>query len=313
MEPYLSGGQPEDELVKINAYDWERILWGMGDPSIYMSDNVVPLSKSVERIEAYLRELRDRGASTERVYFVVRACKDDFLLFRYDADRGIREDCRRAERPKNPKKAYFEMKATTADGTIRLSCTEDTYEEFAVRDMEKMLEAFDIEKERKRKGKENLQWEDIYFDVYEKFYIVPYNYMYSYKDGKKYVRPLTENEKGTEKVFERYKEVRLVVLLDEGNSTRTLVEQETQANRAEYHMNRYKEEVKKIIAETKEKGEEPEHAEEDVFFELYDKKTGALWKTYRIIEDKIVEDTSVRETWDSLPFMKKDSKCQSAD
>ena len=109
MEAFLNKEQPEDELVKINAYDWERILWGMGDPSIYMSDNVVPLSKSVERIETYLRELRDRGASTDRVYFVVRACKDDFLLFRYDADRGIREDCRRAERPKNPKKAYFEM------------------------------------------------------------------------------------------------------------------------------------------------------------------------------------------------------------
>lgn len=305
MKPYLNEGQQEDELVKIDAYDWERILWGMGDPSIYMSDNVVPISKAVERIEAYLAELKARGATTDRVYFIVRACKDDFFLFRYDAEKGIKDDHRGDERPKSPERAYFEMKAATADGYIRLSCTEETYEEFAVRDMEKMLGAFDIEAKRKWKGNENIRWEDIYFDVYEKFYIVPYNYMYSYKDGKKYIRPLTENEKGTEKVFERYKEVRLVVLLDEGNSTRTLVEQETQANRVEYHMNCYMKEVEKIIAEKKEQGEELEYAVEDVFFELYDKKTGALWKTYRIIEDKIVEATSEPAGWDSLAFMKK--------
>lgn len=308
MKPYLSEGQSEDELVEIKAYDWQRILDGQGDPGIYMSDNVVPISRAVERIEAYLAAMNDRGAITDRVYFIVRACKDDFFLFRYDAEKGIKEDHRGDERPKSPERAYFEMKAATADGCIRLSCTEETYEEFAVRDMEKMLGAFDIEKERKWKGKENIRWEDIYFDVYEKFYIVPYNYMYSYKDGKKYIRPLTENEKGTEKVFERYKEIRLVVLLDEGHSTRTLVEQETQVNRAEYNMNRYKEEVEKIIAETKEKGEEPEYVVENVYFELYDKKTGGLWKTYRIIEDEIVEATSGPAGWDSLTFMKKDNR-----
>lgn len=304
MKPYLNEGQSEDELVEIKAYDWQRILDGMGDPSIYMSDNVVPISKAVERIEEYLAAMKDRGAITDQVYFIVRACKDDFFLFRYDAEKGIKEDHRSEERPKSPERAYFEMKAATEEGYIRLSCTEETYEEFAVRDMEKMLGAFDIEKERKWKRKENIRWEDIYFDVYKKFYIVPYDYMYSYKDGKKYIRPLTENEKGTEKVFERYKDILLKVLIDDENPPRVLVEQETQANRAVYHMNCYKDEVKKIIAEKREQGEESEHALEDVFFQLYDKKTGALWKTYRIKDDKIEEDTSEPKGWGSLAFMK---------
>ena len=64
----------------------------MGDPSIYMSNNEVPLSKAVDRIREYLAELENRGAITDKVYFIVRACKDDFFMFRYDADEGIKED-----------------------------------------------------------------------------------------------------------------------------------------------------------------------------------------------------------------------------
>jgi len=310
MKPYLCGESSgrvtaEDELVKIDAYDWERILWGMGDPSIYMSDNVVPLCKAVERIEEYLAAMRDRGASTEYVYFIVRACKDDFFMFRYEADKGIEEDHRSEERPKSSEKAYIVMRNAAKEGYSRLSCVQETYAEFAVRDMEKMLAEFDMEKHRKWKGNENLRWEDIYFDVYEKYFIVEHGYLYSYKDGKKYIRELTENEKAGEKVFDRYKEVRLVTLLATGNSSRVLAEQEIQANRAEYHMNCYKEEVEKIIEEKKEQREEPEHVLEDVFFELYDKKTEALWKTYRIVDGKITEVASTPEGWDLLSFMKK--------
>ncbi len=307
MKQYLSEEQTEDELVKIKAYDWQRILDGQGDPSIYMSNNEVPLSKAVERIEEYLAEMENRGAITDKVYFIVRACRDDFLMFRYEAEEGIKEDYRGEERPKNPEKVWILMRDASKEGYSQLSCEKETYAEFAVRDMEKMLAEFDMEKHRKWKGNENLRWEDIYFDVYEGYFIVGYGYLYSYKDGKKYIRPLNENENESEKLFERYKKVRLKVLLDTGTSPRVLVEQEIQSYRAEYYMNLYWKEAKRIEEEAKEKGEsqEPVPAAENIYFELYDGKTGALWKTYRIVGGKIEEDTSSPAGWDLLPFMKK--------
>ena len=208
--------------------------------------------------------------------------------------------------PKSPEKAYFEMKAVTAEGFVRLGCTIETYEEFAVRDMEKLLAIFDIEEERKQKGLENLQWEDIYFDVYKNFYVVAHNYMYSYKDGKKYIRPLTEKEEKTERSFDRYMQVRLKILRGNVNPPRVLLEYEIQADRVEYYMNRFLDEAKEIEEEAKELGQEQElvFVAEDAFFETYDRKTGALLKTHRIVDGKIVEDTSMPTGWESLAFMK---------
>lgn len=306
MKEYLNEGQQEDELVKIIATDWELIVAGANTDRVKMPKDVVPLSQAIDTIEEFLAYAEPFGWNRRSMEFYVHACKDDFLLFTYDKN-GIAEDHRKEERPKNPEKVYFIMRDGGGEKPRTVSRAQETYAEFAVRDMEKMLGTFDIDKTRRQWRDENLQKENIYFDVYKNFYVVAHNYMYSYKDGKKYIRPLTEKEEKTERSFDRYMQVRLKMLRGNVNPPRVLMEYEIQENRVEYYMNRFLNEAKEIEEEAKEQGEEQElvFVAEDVFFETYDRKTGALLKRHRIVDGKIVEDTPTPSGWDSLPFMKK--------
>ena len=95
-EQYLNEGQPEDELVKIIATDWQRLLEGFTYDLVRMPKEVVYLSEAIETIEEFLAEVEADGANRRSWNFYVRACKDDFLLFTY-GENGIEEDHRGEE------------------------------------------------------------------------------------------------------------------------------------------------------------------------------------------------------------------------
>ena len=199
--------------------------------------------------------------------------------------------CLNDRQKRGQEKVYLEMKVATAEGNVRLCSTIKTYEEDVVRAMEELLAKWDIEENRK--GLEDLRKEDIFFDVYRNFYAVAFNYMYSYKNGKKYTRPLTEKEEKREKTFERYMQVRLKIVCENMNLPRELMEYRISADQVEYYMNRLLNEVKEIEEEAKEQGKEQELAftAEDIIFEIYDMKSGELMKIHRIADGKIVEET----------------------
>ena len=186
---------------------------------------------------------------------------------------------------------YLEMKVATAEGNVRICRTIKTYEEDVVRNMEELLAKWDIEENRK--GLEDLRKEAIFFDVYRNFYAVAFNYMYSYKDGKKYIRSLTEKEEKREKTFKRHMQVRLKIVCEKMNLPRELMEYRIPADQVEYYMNHLLNEVKEIEEEAKEQGKEQELAftAEDISFEIYDMKSGELLKIHRIADGKIVEET----------------------
>ena len=167
---------------------------GFAFDRVRMPKEVVYLSEAIETIEEFLAEVEAQGCNRRSWNFYVRACKDDFLLFSYDKD-GIAEDYRKEERPKNPERAYLVMRDSTKENYYYIGNVEETYTEFAVRDMEKLLKEFDEKKQRGEKEYKEVLKENIYIDVYKENSFVPYGYLYSYKDGKKYVRELTEEEK----------------------------------------------------------------------------------------------------------------------
>ena len=198
MKSYLSEADKKDELVKIIATDWQRLLDGFAFDRVQMPKEVVYLSEAIDTIEEFLAEVEAQGSNRRSWNFYVRACKDDFLLFSYDKD-GIAEDYREEERPKNPERAYLVMRDSTKEYYYYIGNVEETYTEFAVRDMEKLLKSFDEKKQRGEKEYKEVLKENIYIDVYKEKSFIPHGYLYSYKDGKKYVRELTEEEKENEK------------------------------------------------------------------------------------------------------------------
>ena len=198
MKPYLNEADKKDELVKIIATDWQRLLDGFAFDRVQMPKEVVYLSEAIDTIEEFLAVVEAHGGSRHTWNFYVRACKDDFLLFTYDKD-GIAEDYREEERPKNPERAYLVMRDSTKEYYYYIGNVEETYTEFAVRDMEKLLKEFDERKQRGEREYKEVLKENIYFDVYKEKGFVPYGYLYSYKDGKTYVRELNEKEKEDEK------------------------------------------------------------------------------------------------------------------
>lgn len=198
MKPYLNENQPGDELVKILATDWRRLLDGFSHDIVRMPKEEVYLSEAIDTIEEFLAEVEADGGSRHSWEFYVRACKDDFLLFTYDED-GVAKDYRKEERPKNPERAYLVMKDGDKEGYDYIGKAVETYTEFVVRDAERLLAEFDEKKKRGESEYKEIQKEKIYFDVYKDKGIYPHIYLYSYKDGKKYARELTEKEKEMEK------------------------------------------------------------------------------------------------------------------
>ena len=196
MKPYLNEADNKDEMVRIHAESYELICMGFMHGNLEMPDNVVPLSKALQRIEEFAKEVTEHwDLDGRKVHFNVYACKDDFLLFSY-MDGKIWEDYREEERPKNPEKVYFVMWDGGGEEPRTVSRAQEAYAEFAIRDMEKMLESFDIDKTRRAWNNASLQRENIYFDVYKDGPLWVHGYLYSYKDGKTFQRPLTEEEKG---------------------------------------------------------------------------------------------------------------------
>jgi len=198
MKQYLGEEQQEDELVKIIATDWEKLVVGFATDLVRMPKEVVYLSEAIETIEEFLAEVEAHGGSRRSMIFYVNACKDDFLLFTYDKD-GIAEDYRNDKRPKNPEKVYFVMRDGVGEEPRTVSRTQEAYAEFAERDMEKALTELDIELTRRQWRNENLQKENIFFDVYKYGPLWEHGYLYSYKDGKRFIRTLTEEEQERER------------------------------------------------------------------------------------------------------------------
>ena len=302
MKQYLNEVDSKDEMVRIHAESYELICMGFMHGNLEMPDNVVPLSKALQRIEEFAKEVTERWELDGRMlHFNVRACKDDFLLFSY-LDGKIWEDYREEERPKNPEKVYFVMRDGGGEEPRTVSETKEAYAEFAIRDMEKMFVSFDIEKTRRSWKNPNLQRENIYFDVYKYGPRWEYGYLYSYKAGKKFIRPLTKKEQEVEREWqERCKKVLLKVMIDGQNSPKQHAEHEVEADMVMLYMIRYAEVAEKKQKEAEQQGKvfDPEL----IYFETYDAETGAYLKTYKISEGKITE--VVPKSWDSLSFMKK--------
>lgn len=201
MNAYLKMIQQEDELVKIIATDWQRLLDGFAYDLVRMPKEVVPLSEAIETIEEFLAEVEADGGSRRSWDFYVRACKDDFLLFTYN-EKGINEDYREEERPKNPKRVYIAMRDGSNEEQEMIGYAKESYLEFAERDMKKMLAEFEEEKQQQYRRYKDVQKENIIFDVYKDKGIYPHGYLYSYKDGKNFLRQLTEEEIESEKEWE---------------------------------------------------------------------------------------------------------------
>ena len=123
-------------IVRGRNSDYELICMGFMHGNLEMPDNVVPLSKALQRIEEFAKEVTERWELDGRMlHFNVRACKDDFLLFSY-FDGKIWEDYREEERPKNPEKVYFVMRDGGGEEPRTVSETKEAYAEFAIRDID---------------------------------------------------------------------------------------------------------------------------------------------------------------------------------
>ena len=214
MKPYLSETDGKDELVRIRAESMELICLGFQHGNLEMPDNVVPLSKALQRMDEFSKDVTEHwDLDGQMVHFNVYACKDGFHLLSY-MNGKIWEDHRNDERPKNPDKVYFVMRDGGGEKPCTVSSMQEAYAEFAIRDMEKVFESFDIDKTRRSWNNANLQRENIYFDVYKHGPLWEHGYLYSYKDGKKYIRPLTEKEQEEER---KWKERTVVMIRGYGD------------------------------------------------------------------------------------------------
>jgi len=195
METYLTEVAKEDEMVRIRAESFELICMGFQHGNLEMPNYVVPLSKAIERMEEFCREVTEQWKMDGRmVYFRVYACKDDFHLFSY-MDGEISDDHRKEERPQSPEKVSVQLMNGGDNPPKRIGGEKRVYAEWAEREMEAMLAEVigEIEEYRKVAGWENLSPENFFFDVYGTG--TEWGYRYSYKNGKTYRRPLNEKER----------------------------------------------------------------------------------------------------------------------
>ena len=210
MEEFLNKEQAEDELVRIEAESLElMILVSSWSGGLEMPKDVVPLSEAIKTMDEFSKEVSEHwDLDGERVYYRVYACKDEFHLFSYCGGE-ICSDHRKDERPKNPERVYFRLMngGTTPPQVVCTDAME--YAEWAER---KLAERWTYVMERsdpyRTWDRESKRWvdvhpENLFFDVYGDK--EGRDYRYSYKDGKTFIRPLTQREQRKKQRWEKSK------------------------------------------------------------------------------------------------------------
>lgn len=201
----MSGMRFEDELVKIKATSYELYLLGFPHGNMKMSKSEVMLSEAIKTMDEFCEEVKEKWDELdwESVEFDVYGCRDDFHLFSYRGGEVV-EDHRQEERPKSPEKVYFYMMNGEKTPPKRSSMAIKVYAEWAEREMDKYLKfcTEDIHRYYKKKSKEEVNPEKVFFDVYGDEEGL--DYRYSYKNGKTYVRRFSmAEEKGETKTLGR--------------------------------------------------------------------------------------------------------------
>lgn len=291
MEAFLNKEQPEDELVRIRAESLDLICLGFQHGNLEMPDHVVALSKAIERMDAFCKEVTEgwyKEMQGEHVLFHVYACKDGFHLFDY-MNGEISEDHRKDERPKSPDRVHFRlMDGGKIPPVVVRDVDKSVYAEWAEREMDKYLEDFVEEHQRiKQRGweSEEINRENLYFDVYNGKY--GDWYLYSYQNGQKFERTLTKEEQEKKKEWqERLRKVVLKVMIHNQNPPQLYAVYETNVETAKMYMHLYRNDAK----DEKKEEDWKQYFPERIFFETYDAETGAFLKRYRIVEDKLVEE-----------------------
>jgi len=305
MKPCLSEGQPEDELVRIEAESTELITMGYLRGELDMPDNVVPLSKAIQRMDEFSREVTDHwsGLDGSRVFYWVYACKDDFYLFSY-RDGEICSDHRQDTRPKSPEKVYFRLMngGMTPPECVCTDAME--YAEWAERKLAErwayVMENSDAYRRWDDALKKwvNIPPENLFFDIYGDEY--GGEYKYSYKNGQTFLRPFWEEGEGTEKK----KRVIIKRWLHRPDAPELQDEYEVDAAVVDGFLRKLERGIymEQLVA----KAEGKELNPEQIFFETYDGESGAFLKKYRIVGYEIYEmEEDGAESYGSLPFMKK--------
>ena len=292
MEAFLNKEQPEDELVRIRAESLDLICLGFQHGNLEMPDHVVPLSKAIERMDAFCKEVTEgwyKEMQGENVLFHVYACKDGFHLFDY-MNGEISEDHRKDERPKSPDRVHFRLMdgGKTPPVVVRY-VDKPVYAEWAEREMDKYMDEYMeyfVEKHQRIRQKgwepEEINQENLYFDVYNGEY--GDWYLYSYQNGQKFERTLTKEEQEEKKEWqERLKKVVLKVMIHNQNPPQLYAEYDTNVELAELYIHRYRNDAK----DEKKEEDWKQYFPERIFFETYDAETGAFLKRYRIVGDKL--------------------------
>lgn len=287
MEAYLDKEQPEDEFVKI----YGDFHGDSRDINIYpqLPRTVVPLSEAIPLMDAYLDHCTDldKESDKEQIFFDVYSCRDDFHLFSYNCSGIIWQHCKE-NRPKNREQVWY-VGVSEGEEPQKVLFGDRVYAEWADREMERDLAEFRKDKRSQKVfgvTQENLKWKNFRFDVYQDENRG--RYLYSYKDGKRYIRPLTEEEvKRKEWCEDNCKPVLLKMMNGDCNPPKVHAEYIINEKRAALSICLHMEEVKR--AKEKEVAFGTEFYPEKIFFETCDIETEEHRRTYRIAGDRIEE------------------------